>query len=95
MVAQVGADNPGVGAVPANFVRFKKDEKVYYRADVARYTGGVSQKITERNTYYQVKGTITSIGSETIEDAITTTLVGMTIQVIVKNWAVVISEVNM
>ena len=95
VVAQVGADNPSPGAVPANFVRFKKNEKVYYRADVARYTGGVSQKITERNTYYQVKGTITSIGSETIEDAITTTLVGMTIQVIVKNWAVVISEVNM
>lgn len=95
VVTQVGIDNPTPGATPANYVRFKKDEKVYYRADVARYVGGVSQKITERNTYYQVKGTITSIGSETIEDAITTTLVGMTVQVVVKKWAVVISEVNM
>lgn len=95
VIAQVGKDNPNSGATPANYVRFKKDEKVYYRADVARYTGGVSQKVTERNTYYQVKGTITSIGAETIEDAITTTLVGMTVQVVVKKWAVVISEVNM
>ena len=95
VIAQVGVDNPGVGATPANFVRFKKDEKVYYRADVARYVGGASQKVTERNTYYQVKGTITSIGAESIEDAITTTLVGMTVQVVVKKWAVVISEVNM
>lgn len=95
VIAQVGVDNPSVGATPANYVRFKKDEKVYYRADVARYVGGASQKVTERNTYYQVKGTITSIGSETIEDAITTTLVGMTVQVVVKKWVVVISEVNM
>lgn len=95
VMAQVGVDNPGVGATPANFVRFEKDQKVYYRADVARYTGGASQKVTERNTYYQVKGTITSIGAESIEDAITTTLVGMTVQVVVKKWAVVISEVNM
>lgn len=95
VVAQVGADNPGMGATPANYVRFEKGQKVYYRADVARYTGGASQKVTERNTYYQVKGTITSIGAESIEDAITTTLVGMTVQVVVKKWAVVISEVNM
>lgn len=79
----------------AALVRFKKDEKVYYRADVARYVGGASQKLTERNTYYQVKGTITSVGAGSIEEAITTTLVGMTVQVVVKNWAVVISEVNM
>lgn len=89
---QVGADK---NATLADFVRFEKDDKVYYRADVARYVGGASQKVTERNTYYQVKGTITSIGAESIEDAITTTLVGMTVQVVVKKWAVVISEVNM
>lgn len=92
VVAKVGTDK---NTTLANFVRFKKDDKVYYRADVARYTGGASQKVTERNTYYQVKGTITSIGAESIEDAITTTLVGMTVQVVVKKWAVVISEVNM
>lgn len=92
VVAKVGTDK---NTTLANFVRFEKDQKVYYRADVARYTGGASQKVTERNTYYQVKGTITSIGAESIEDAITTTLVGMTVQVVVKKWAVVISEVNM
>ena len=92
VVAKVGTDK---NTTLTNFVRFEKDQKVYYRADVARYTGGASQKVTERNTYYQVKGTITSIGAESIEDAITTTLVGMTVQVVVKKWAVVISEVNM
>lgn len=92
VIAKVGTDKSGT---LANFVRFKKDDKVYYRADVARYVAGASEKLTEKNTYYRVKGTITSIGSESIEDAITTTLVGMTVQVVVKNWAVVISEVNM
>lgn len=95
IMTQATADKDKTTDALAALVRFKKDEKVYYRADVARYVGGASQKLTERNTYYQVKGTITSVGAGSIEEAITTTLVGMTVQVVVKNWAVVISEVNM
>lgn len=95
IMTQANADKAKTTTALEALVRFKKNDKVYYRADVARYVGGVSQKLTERNTYYQVKGTITSVGAGSIEEAITTTLVGMTVQVVVKNWAVVISEVNM
>lgn len=95
VVTQATTDKAKTGATLEALVRFKKDAKVYYRADVARYANGASQKLTERNTYYQIKGTITSVGAGSIEEAITTTLVGMTVQVVVKNWAVVVSEVNM
>lgn len=77
-------------------VAYKKYDKVYYRADVAGYNpNGISDKITKRNYFYQIQGTITSLGAKSIEEAITSTEIGMVVQVVVRPWTVVVNKVNM
>lgn len=65
---------------------YVKGQKLYYRADVANYVAGVSNKITERNMYYVSTGTIQSLGAKTIHDAIYSDQNTMTVSVYVKNW---------
>lgn len=69
--------------------------KLYYRADVADYAGGVSNKLTERNTYYQSIGTITSLGSRTIHDAINSDDNTMKVDVTVNKWRLSVNEIPM
>lgn len=63
-----------------------KGQKLYYRADVANYVAGVSNKITERNMYYVSTGTIQSLGAKSIHDAIYSDQNTMSVNVYVKNW---------
>lgn len=63
-----------------------KGQKLYYRADVANYVSGVSNKITERNMYYVSTGTIQSLGAKSIHDAIYSDQNTMSVNVYVKNW---------
>lgn len=73
------------------------NQKVFYRADIANYdaSGAVSGNITERNTYYQVEGTITSLGAPTIEGAITSDNISMLVKVKVMPWKWVVNRVDM
>ena len=72
-------------------------QKVFYRADIANYdaSGAVSGNITERNTYYQVEGTITSLGAPTIDGAITSDNISMLVKVKVMPWKWVVNRVDM
>ena len=74
-----------------------QNSKLYYRADVANYQDdeATSEKVTERNTFYQIQGTITSLGANSIEDAINTDNISMLVKVSVKDWNVVVNRVNM
>lgn len=63
-----------------------KGQKLYYRADIANYIAGVSNKITERNMYYVSTGTIQSLGAKSIHDAIYSDQNTMSVNVYVKNW---------
>lgn len=72
-----------------------KGQKVYYRADVADYVGGVSNKLTERNTYYNTSGTIQSLGAKSIHDAIYSDNNAMSIVVKVNDWSLSINSVPM
>lgn len=65
---------------------YVKGQKLYYRADVADYVGGVSNRITERNMYYVTTGTIQSLGAKSIHDAIYSDQNTMSVNVYVKNW---------
>lgn len=53
-------------------ITIQPNDKRYYRADVANYSDDetTSMKITERNTFYHITGTITTLGAKSIEDAI-------------------------
>lgn len=73
-------------------------QKVYYRADIANYdmaTGRISNNLTERNTYYQIEGTITTVGAPSIEDAITSDNISMLVTVKVMPWKWVVNRVDM
>lgn len=73
-------------------------QKVYYRADIANYdaaTGSISNNLTERNTYYQIEGTITSLGAPTIDGAITSDNISMLVKVNVLPWKWVVNRVDM
>lgn len=72
-----------------------KGQKVYYRADVADYVGGVSNKLTERNTYYDTSGTIKSLGAKSIHDAIYADNNAMSVDVKVNDWSLSINTVDM
>lgn len=95
--------SPGKPSRKAYFSQIKNEDiyarykgmKLYYRADVADYTGGVSNKITERNTYYQSIGTITSFGSRTIHDAINSDDNTMKVDVTVNKWRLSVNEIPM
>lgn len=66
--------------------QYFKGQKLYYRADIANYIAGVSNKITERNMYYVSTGTIQSLGAKSIHDAIYSDQNTMSVNVYVKNW---------
>lgn len=72
-----------------------KGQKVYYRADVADYVGGASNKLTERNMYYVSRGTIQSLGAKTIHDAIYSDQNTMHIDVKVNDWKLSINQIPM
>lgn len=72
-----------------------KGQKVYYRADVADYVGGVSNKLTERNVYYNTTGTIQSLGAKSIHDAIYADNNTMSIHVTVRDWRLSMNQVPM
>lgn len=71
--------------------------KLYYRADIANYNDDntISLKNTERNTYYKIRATITSLGSKSIEDVINSDDITMQVEVTVNPWNVVFNDVNM
>ena len=71
--------------------------KLYYRADIANYddTNTVSLKNTERNTYYKIRATITSLGAKSIEDAINSDDITMEVSVEVNPWNVVFNDIQM
>lgn len=71
--------------------------KLYYRADIANYddTNTVSYRNTERNTFYKIRATITSLGAKSIEEAINSDNIGMQVQVEVNPWNVVVNDINM
>lgn len=71
--------------------------KRFYRVDVANYAddNATSKLITERNTFYQTKGTITTLGAPSISDAINTNNIGMIVEVKVMPWKWLVNDVNM
>lgn len=81
----------------ASLINMKKGDKAYYRADVANYEAdnATSKLVTERNTFYQIQGTITTMGAKSIEDAINSDNISMMVQVTVNPWQVVVNRVNM
>ena len=78
-------------------ITIQKNDKRYYRADVANYSDDetTSMKITERNTFYHITGTITTLGAKSIEDAINSDNIDMLVQVVVKPWKYVVNTINM
>lgn len=72
-----------------------KGQKVYYRADVADYTSDSSNKLTERNVYYNTAGLIKSLGAKSIHDAIYADDNTMTVTVTVKDWRLSVNQVSM
>lgn len=78
-------------------ITIQKNDKRYYRADVANYSDDetTSMKITERNTFYHITGTITTLGAKSIEDAINSDNIDMLVQVVVKPWKYVVNNINM
>lgn len=89
-VTQVGTANASLS--------YYTGQKVYYRADIANYdaaTGSVSNNLTERNTYCQIEGTITSLGAPSIDDAINSDNISMLVKVKVLPWKWVVNRVDM
>lgn len=78
-------------------ITIKQNDKRYYRADVANMAAdnSTSMKVTERNTFYHITGTITTMGAKTIEDAINSDDINMIVQVKVQPWNYVVNNVNM
>lgn len=85
------------GLTTTDLIDYEPGMKLFYRADIANYNddNATSQNVTERNTFYQIQGTITSLGAKSIEEAIDNTDIDMIVQVTVKPWNVVINFVNM
>ena len=69
--------------------------KLYYRADIANYVGNASNRMTERNMYYQTVGTIQSLGARTIHEAIYSESNTMQVDVKVNKWRLSINKVPM
>lgn len=86
-----------VAADQATAISIKKGDKRFYRADVANMSDdeATSMKLTERNTFYHITGTITTLGAKSIEDAINSDDISMIVQVEVKKWNYVVNNVNM
>lgn len=81
----------------AKAITIQKNDKRYYRADVANMSAdnSTSMKLTERNTFYHITGTITTMGAKTIDDAADSDDINMIVQVVVKKWNYVVNNVNM
>lgn len=74
----------------------KQNSKRYYRADIAEVgADGASKKITERNTFYEIVGTITTLGARSADDAVKPGSIGMNVQVTVSKWKYITSNVNL
>lgn len=86
-----------VAADQATAISIKTGDKRFYRADVANMSAdeATSMKLTERNTFYHITGTITTLGAKSIEDAINSDDINMIVQVEVKKWNYVVNNVNM
>lgn len=69
--------------------------KLYYRADIANYVGNTSNRITERNMYYQSTGTIQTLGAKTMHDAIYSEENTMKVDVTVNSWKLSINNIPM
>ncbi len=71
--------------------------KLFYRADIANYSedSSVSYKNTERNMYYKIRATITSLGAKSIEEAINSDDIKMQVEVTVNKWNVVFNDIQM
>lgn len=96
----VAGDKSGAEVRAAYFAKlaafeYFKGQKLYYRADVADYVGGASNKLTERNMYYVSRGTIQSLGAKTIHDAIYSDQNTMHIDVTVNDWKLSINQIPM
>lgn len=81
----------------SDLIGYKKNDKVYYRVDVSNYTDDnlTSLNVTERNTFYQIQGNISSLGAKTVDAAIEGSELGMIVQVTVNPWQVVVNRVDM
>lgn len=75
--------------------KYRKNQKLYYRADVSDYVGGISNKITERNTSYVSTGTIQTLGAKSIHDAIYSEQNTMHVDVKVNDWKLSINDIPM
>lgn len=84
--ASTGAEVRAAYFAGTDAFEYFKGQKLYYRADIANYVAGVSNKITERNMYYVSTGTIQSLGAKSIHDAIYSDQNTMSVNVYVKNW---------
>ena len=92
----IGLDPTNDATIIAN-LSYYDGMKLYYRADIANYDAAntVSLKNTERNTYYKIRATITSLGAKSIEDAINSDDISMQVEVTVNPWNVVFNDINM
>lgn len=75
--------------------KYFTDMKLYYRADVADYANNVSNKMTERNMYYQTVGEIQSLGARTIHEAIYSDNNTMKVSVKVNKWKLSVNQIPM
>lgn len=96
-VTKVENLTPGNDDAIINCLAYYVGKKVYYRVDIANYNedNTISYKNTERNTYYKIRGTITSLGAKSIEDAINSDAINMQIQVTINPWNVVVNDIHM
>lgn len=84
-----------IGKTVDNII-IKANDKRYYRADIAEVgADGASKKITERNTFYEIVGTITTLGARSADDAVKPGSIGMNVQVTVSKWKYITSNVNL
>lgn len=79
----------------ADAFKYFTEMKLYYRADIANYVGNASNRMTERNMYYQTVGTIQSLGARTIHEAIYSESNTMQVDVKVNKWKLSINKVPM
>lgn len=94
VAAITSVSNP---TVASDALDYYTGQKLYYRADIANYNANntASDNITKRNTYYQIEGTITTLGAKSIEDAINSDNINMQVVVKAMPWNWVVNRPNM
>lgn len=92
----IGLTAPTDAAIMAH-LSYYDGMKLYYRADIANYddTNTISLKNTERNMYYKIRATITTLGAKSIEEAINSDNISMQVEVTVNPWDVVFTDIQM